>query len=447
MTSTIPLTDIGITDTTRRDRYGRYLVVPPIGGKPTGYTRVTTVAKALDEGGGLAPWKATMAVQGVILRKGLFAQWEALMATCGGDPWYAGKESKSECKRLVEDAAAVGGANDRRDQGSAMHTITALLDVGRTPGSLSDETQRDLTAYQTGLMEAGISIEPDCVELTVVLDEWLVAGTLDRIVSVPGFELPLIADLKTGDSLEYSWQSIAVQLAAYSRANALYTQGANPDGSEDIRTDMPAVDQHHGLIFWLPVGSGELHIIAVDLVAGWEAFEQSMWARQWRNKKLAIDLSELMKDAPNEDASDSRLPPPPPEDLTELLVSSVEQNERKVMDRFPGTTVASTDDYEATQHEAAAIRPEVRAWLQRRITRIGETPGARSTFLTRWPTGLPFLKASDEHTGEQLAAIEHLLDDVEAAHRMPFPEERPSGTNTEQSNVLSLFPTQEKTKT
>lgn len=37
------------TDAVRRDRWGRYLVVPPDGGKPVGYTRATTVAKALDE--------------------------------------------------------------------------------------------------------------------------------------------------------------------------------------------------------------------------------------------------------------------------------------------------------------------------------------------------------------------------------------------------------------
>src|SRR6516162_6012262 len=66
--TSIPLDAIPATDTTRRDQWGRYLVVPPGGGKPTGYTRVTTVAKALDDTGGLAPWKATMAAGGIIMR-------------------------------------------------------------------------------------------------------------------------------------------------------------------------------------------------------------------------------------------------------------------------------------------------------------------------------------------------------------------------------------------
>ena len=45
MTDTIPLAELG-GDNVRRDQWGRYLVVPPGGGRPTGYTRVTTVAKA-----------------------------------------------------------------------------------------------------------------------------------------------------------------------------------------------------------------------------------------------------------------------------------------------------------------------------------------------------------------------------------------------------------------
>ena len=46
MTNSIPLTDLPVTKPEwRRDQYGRYLIVPPGGGKPEGYTRVTTVAK------------------------------------------------------------------------------------------------------------------------------------------------------------------------------------------------------------------------------------------------------------------------------------------------------------------------------------------------------------------------------------------------------------------
>ena len=65
--------------------------------------------------------------------------------------------------------------------------------------------------------------------MTCVLDEHGVAGTFDRAAFVPGFDLPLIADLKSGSSLDYSWPAFAIQLAIYTQANALYEQGAAAD--------------------------------------------------------------------------------------------------------------------------------------------------------------------------------------------------------------------------
>src|SRR5215831_13435168 len=98
ITQTIPvdMLDRGV-DRVRRDQWGRYLIVPPEGGPPTGYTRVTTVAKALDQGGGLAPWKATMAITGMLARPGLRARWEALLAEHGGDAWYGSDAAKKAC--------------------------------------------------------------------------------------------------------------------------------------------------------------------------------------------------------------------------------------------------------------------------------------------------------------------------------------------------------------
>jgi hypothetical protein len=406
VTQSIPLEDIGTThEMARRDRWGRYLIVPPGGGTPQGYTRVTTIAKALDSGGGLAPWKAAMTAQGLLLRKGLRAQWEALMASYGGDPWYGGEKGKAECKRLVEECSAVGGANDRKEQGSALHTITALVDVGRSPTNLTAETQRDIRTYQQGLVEAGVVVIPDLVETTVVLDSWQVAGTFDRLVRVRGFELPLIADLKTGASLEYSWQDIAVQLAAYSRGEAVYLQGAADDGHQDVRQPMPQVDQNWGLCFWLPAGKGTIQLTAVDLNAGWDAFELSMRARRWRaNRGLTMDLAELLVDAKEE---------PEPvkgsgDDLTPILEASV-------------------------QH---ALHQR-RLWLQKRIDSCGEDPVARVRLSERWPVGVPTLKRFTGHTPDQLAAIETLLDDVERTTGMPFSDPRPPEPDPER--VLRLL--------
>ena len=280
----------------RRDQWGRYKVVPPGESSPAGYTRVTTVAKTLDAGGGLAAWKAAMALQGAFARKGLWARWEALSARYNGDPWYTSADSKKETKELVEECASAGGADDRRHVGSALHTVTALLDVGRSPTGLSEETVNDIEAYRLGLIESKVTIVPDMVEVTVVLDEWQVAGTFDRLVCAPGFPLPLIADLKTGGSLEYSWQTIAVQMAAYSRANNIYVQGPANDGSADVRLAMPKVQQDYGLIMWLPAGQARLELWLVDLRLGWEAFGQSMWTRGWRGANPQLRFEQYQPD-------------------------------------------------------------------------------------------------------------------------------------------------------
>lgn len=397
-------------DMTRRDQWGRYMILDPLG-NCSGYTRVTTVAGTLDSGGGLAPWKSTMTAVGLMLRKGLRAQWEALVAEFDGDPWYHSEASKAACKKLVEECAKVGGATDRAEVGTSLHTLTALVDTGKltTADHLSDETQRDLAAYVEGLAKAGVVIDPQLVELTIVLDEYRVAGTFDRIVTVPGFDKPLIADLKTGADLSYSWHSIAVQLAAYAHADSIYVQGAKADGSQDVRLPMPEVDQRHGLIMWLNAGTGQLELHIVDIEAGWEAFKLSLAARSWRGTK-GERIATLIDDYQ------------PTLDLTTALEASL---------AAVGATVPDDPciDYGA----------EVRAWLIERIRIIGQHDEARATLSRHWPEGMPYLHRSTEHTPDDLLLIEHLLDDVEGRHSLPFGPSKP-GSKGGLGRLLEMFP-------
>lgn len=421
----IPLSALPQASEWRRDQYQRYLIVPPRGTTgPIGYTRVTTVAGTLDDGGGLAPWKATMTACGIIMRRGLRAQWEALMAENYGDPWYRSDEAKAECKRLVEECSAVGGANDRRDMGTSLHTITALADLGRMPVHLTEETEADIAAYVRGMTGAQIEIVrlPDdmiAIELTVTLDDWNVAGTFDRLVRVPGFELPLIADLKTGRDLSYSWQSIAVQLAAYSRADDIYRQGPAEDGSLDIRMPMPAVDQDWGLVLWLNAGTAELELHYVDLNAGWEAFEKSMWTRRWRNARVTKTVEEMAAFLQ-------------PEDLTALLEQSIAEAEAKHAPPTSIERVVGNGDVDTT------FTARLREWLAARITVVARSPKARAALQALWAPDMPFLHNSDAHTPEQLAVIEGWLDAVDVTHLLePFP---PRPTTTPVGRVFHMFP-------
>lgn len=267
----------------RRDRWGRYMVVPPNGGKPVGYTRATTIAKTLDSGDGLLPWKATATMVGALRSPGLHARWQALVSE-HPDPWYANDDARKACKRLVEECATAGGSTSRSDLGTALHAITEQVDLGGTP-ILLPQMAADIEAYRTTLDAHNITFDRHFVEATVVLDEHQVAGTADRLAAdVPGHGL-LVADLKTGDNLTYSWPGISVQMSAYARANNVYRQGSNPDGSEDQRHPMPELNTSLGLVIHLPAGSATCTLHLVDLDAGWEAFQRSMWTRAWRARK------------------------------------------------------------------------------------------------------------------------------------------------------------------
>lgn len=270
---------------TRRDGYGRYLVVPPDGNKPTGYTRATTIAKVLDSEGGLVPWKATMAVVGLCKDRGLNASWQALIAQ-HSDPWYDTPESKTKAKALVEQCAIVGGSGRSAQVGTALHAMTDQVDMGNMPLDIGDDHRADLDAYSSTLAAAGIVVDRTLIERIVVLDKHKIAGTADRLAVTLADGRRVVADLKTGADLTYSWNSIAVQLAIYANGDAMYSQGEDPDGLDDRREPMPTnLSREVGLVIHLPAGKATCQLYFVDLIAGFEALELSLKVKAWRARR------------------------------------------------------------------------------------------------------------------------------------------------------------------
>jgi hypothetical protein len=312
----------------RRDQWGCYSVVPPDGSEPRGYTRVTTVAKTLDDGGGLIPWKACATVVGMLRRPGLHASWQALTAE-HPDPWYASPQSKERAKKLVEECATAGGSSDRAEVGTALHAL--IEQQLRHPGAnplLQPGMQSDIDAFHATIGASGITFNPDLIEAIVVLDGPQVAGTADQLQAyVPGIG-HVVSDLKTGTELKYSWQAIAIQLAAYAHADNVYQQGDAPDGSRDERLPMPTLSQEVGLVIHLPAGEARCDLYLVDLVAGWEAFEMSMMTRKWRARRdiarqhtfapvpaLATTAPSSGSDSPTASVPSSQGPAQPPPDF------------------------------------------------------------------------------------------------------------------------------------
>jgi hypothetical protein len=384
------------TGQTRRDRYGRYLVAHPETGRETGYSRVTTVAKTLDDGGGLVAWKAAMATVGAFTRPGLSAAWQALIAETGGDPWYHDDTSKQRAKQLVAECAEAAGSSDRATLGTALHSLTDLADRDQPVPHLSGTLAADLDAYRTTLADARIVIDTEMIEQMVILDAFQVAGTADRLrVALPDGR-HVVADLKTGANLDYSWQSIAVQMAAYANADFRYRQ--LPAGGGE-RIPMPDLDRTVGVVFHLPAGEARCTIHEIDLVAGWEAFQLAIMVRQWRSRKTVARLF-----------SAPATPPP----------TAVERSREGVPDPSWCADQASPPEPVATQVVDA---------LRAQIAGMSETD--RRTLVERWPPGVslrdPATLTPEIVTGlEQLVAEIESFGDVESVHIARGTVERPT---------------------
>jgi hypothetical protein len=251
------------------DRYGRYLIVPEGGGDPVPHTRATTFASTLDDRYGLEKWSQRMVAIGLSRRDDLLAQVAATP-----------DDEKTRIDSIVVDAIEAGGSSTGRNIGEALHRFTERVDSGELELSAVGEPWRaDVAAYRKAMDDAGFVVE--LIEETCVVPEMVVAGTFDRIVVRDG--RPFILDVKTGQSLDYSWGAIATQLAIYSRASTIY----NVEAAE--HQPMPPVDQRVGLVAHVPAGKGSCELIAVDLELGWRGAQLAHFVRTWRKEKFRLD--------------------------------------------------------------------------------------------------------------------------------------------------------------
>ena len=276
---------------TRRDHWGRYLVVPPKGGKPTGFSRATTIAKILDSEAALMPWKATLSHVGALRRPGLMARWQQLIAE-HPDPWYSSDESKKAAKALVEECALAGGSADRAEIGNLVHKLIEYRLKGQKPNfNVEPWMAADLAAFDEAMAAHGITFDMDYLEAMVVLDEYQVAGRADALCAHHPEHGNVVIDFKTGASLTYAMPAISIQLAIYANADNVYHQGADADGSLDRREPMPDVRKDVALVVHLPAGEARCDLYLLDISKGYEAFDLAMQVRRWRStRKLATKI-------------------------------------------------------------------------------------------------------------------------------------------------------------
>lgn len=261
-----------------RDRFGRPMIQPPGGGKAVAYTRATTVADTLDDRYNLELWKMRQVAAGLAARKDLVAlaaakQGAYLRAVQGGDE-HAEKMAKRDLNQICKDATDAAASGAAANYGTALHEFIESVNKGVDPSMVPDDLRPDVEAY----INAMEPFEVVAAEQFLVLDDLKIGGTTDFIVRHRSSGDLMIADLKTGrGATTFGQQSIAVQLALYSRGSIYH-----PDTHD---REPILVDQEAALVVHLPVGTGQCTIHRVDITAGWEAVQHSMWTREWRKHR------------------------------------------------------------------------------------------------------------------------------------------------------------------
>lgn len=209
-----------------RDRWERPLIIPPDGGDPVAYRRASTVAEVLDSHYGLHKWEQRLLLEGLAMSPDLVQA--------------AHTATNKEKMLMVDTALDRAGANTASQNGTTMHRLTERLDMGEPiPSGLPPHIEAMLEKYE----EATRDLKVLDTERFVVSDKIKVAGTYDRRVYFEKYDLTLIGDLKTGQSLEHLALKTPAQVAAYA-SGVWYDL--------DAERESHGADRDRGLLIWLP---------------------------------------------------------------------------------------------------------------------------------------------------------------------------------------------------
>ncbi|MFC4124888.1 PD-(D/E)XK nuclease family protein [Nocardia rhizosphaerae] len=267
----------------KRDFYGRPWVTTdggplryedgrksPVNATP--YTRVSTLAEALDDKSGLMLWQASNAAIGVVRDPSLYAQIAAL-ASAHRDPWNV-PEAKRELKPLVERAQQMAGAGEAAGLGTSFHSFADQVDAGKFPEFVPPPLIPWLEAYR----EATADWEVIDSEGFVVTDEVQAAGSYDRLLRHRRTGRIVVGDIKSGKSDPDYPLKVTIQ-------TAVYAHGERYDQETGARAPLhPDIDLAHGVLIHVPIRSGKPRaaLYPLDLTRGWELAKAAVMVREAR---------------------------------------------------------------------------------------------------------------------------------------------------------------------
>ena len=239
------------------------------------YTRVSTLAGALDDKAGLLDWAAANAAIGTVRDAGIYAQ-IAHLASAHRDPWNA-PEAKAALKPLVARAQQAAGSDEASGMGTAFHGLTELSDRGIRPEFCPPPMRPWLTQYEHVMEEWEVL---DC-EPFLVVDEVQAAGSADRLLRHRATGRVIVGDIKTGTNEPDYPLKVTTQVA-------IYAHGQRYDQETGLRAPLhPDIDLENGLLIHVPIRTARPRCVMypLDLTSGWKAAQLAVELRGLRRMK------------------------------------------------------------------------------------------------------------------------------------------------------------------
>lgn len=257
-------------------------------GRPKGITRATTFNKAASDTTSLTDWKLRNVIIGASKRPDLLLQAHDLT-----------HKDSARLNKLAAELEAVAGAKVGADIGTFLHEFCEHIDAGlKTWKDAPQQYQAQLKLYSETLAEAGFEPVPGMIERTTYIAEFGgVVGRFDRILFHRPSGTYLIADLKTGRTMDYARLENECQ-------EWIYARGVNQHGVYDWNTDTWApmlfdsanirpfkVSETVGLIIHMPVqgdDAGQVILERTDLQRGKRYAATCAENRGWAKPKRAL---------------------------------------------------------------------------------------------------------------------------------------------------------------
>ena len=185
----------------KRDRWGRYLVVPSAGGKAVPMTRATTISEILESRHAIEQWKMRNVAWGLAGRADLIAQVAS-----------AGPDDKSTLNAACQSALDAADADAAANMGTALHRVVERVNLDPS-APVPEMFSERIEAYRAALADAGLTVCTDAVERIHVLEDLGISGMADFHATWSGDGRRYVCDLKTGSGVAYGAGGYAVQLA------------------------------------------------------------------------------------------------------------------------------------------------------------------------------------------------------------------------------------------